>query len=151
MDQNATHHVVSPVSAAKKHGGGCHCGAVRFEVVIDGSKGTRCNCSICTKVASVGNLVKPAAFKLVSGAENLSVYVWGGKVGRRYFCKHCGIHCYGEGHLAMLGGDFVSINMNSLDDFDPRDVKLAHWDGRHDNWHAGTSDKPWPIARAAAS
>ena len=33
-----------------KHTGGCHCGAVRFEVMADVQKGAgRCNCSICTK------------------------------------------------------------------------------------------------------
>lgn len=30
----------------KKHTGGCHCGAVRFEVMVDTSAGSRCNCSI---------------------------------------------------------------------------------------------------------
>src|SRR5436190_23870836 len=111
MDQNAKKN--SPASTATKHTGGCHCGAVRYEVEIDPTHGSRCNCSICAKVAMLGSIVKPAAFKVVSGAENLSSYVWGSKVGRRHFCKHCGVHCFGEGHLDILGGDFVSVNLNT--------------------------------------
>ena len=54
--------------APKTHAGGCHCGAVRFEVTLEPDfKASRCNCSICTKVAQTGVIVKPAAFRLVSG------------------------------------------------------------------------------------
>src|SRR5258708_7993886 len=109
MDQSAP-----STGTAKKHTGSCHCGAVRYEVEIDPTNGSRCNCSICTKVATLSSRVKPKAFMLVSGEESLSSYEWGGKVGHRFFCKHCGIHCFGRAHLAVLGGDFVSVNMNTL-------------------------------------
>jgi hypothetical protein len=132
-------------SAPKKHEGGCHCGAVRFEVTLDVARGTRCNCSICTKLGVLGAHAKPAAFVLRSGAESLSEYEWGGKTARRSFCKHCGVHAFARGHLAQLGGDYVSINLNCLDDVDPRDVKVGYWDGRHDNWQAGQRDAPWAI------
>lgn len=135
----------SPVSGPKLHTGGCHCGAVRYQVTIDVSQGGRCNCSICTKISQLGSSVKPDAFQLLSGQDSITDYVWGHKIGRRSFCKHCGVHCFSSGHLAELGGDFVSINYNTLDDVDPIDVKVIYWDGRHDNWHAGPSDKPWPI------
>jgi len=117
----------SPASAAQLHTGSCHCGRVRFQVSIDTRQGGRCNCSICTKISQLGH-----------------------KIGRRAFCRHCGVHCFGSGHLAELGGDFVSINYNTLDDVDPLDVKVIYWDGRHDNWHAGPSDKPWRISESEA-
>ena len=129
------------------HKGGCHCGRVRYEVTIDVRNGSRCNCSICHKVAQLGGIVVPDAFKLLLGTENITEYAWGTLCGSRSFCKHCGIHCFGHGHLKELGGDFVSINYNSLDDVDPLDVKVAYWDGRHDNWQAGTRDTPWRMAR----
>ncbi len=34
------------------HQGGCHCGAVRFEVTADIAEVTDCNCSICAKKGS---------------------------------------------------------------------------------------------------
>lgn len=132
-------------NGTRKHPGSCHCGAVRFEVEIDPSTGSRCNCSVCTKTSVLGGMVKPSAFTLLSGEEELGSYEWGGKISRRFFCKRCGVHGFGRGHLAELGGDYVSVNLNCLDDVDPREVKVVYWDGRHDNWEAGPRAEPWPI------
>lgn len=132
--------------STKNHAGGCHCGQVRFEVELDlTAGGTMCNCTVCTKIASVGAIVKPAAFRLISGEASLSTYEWGSKVGHRKFCKHCGVHCFAPGHLDVLGGDYVSVNLTCLDDFDLAAAKLAYWDGRHNNWQAGTRPSPWPV------
>jgi hypothetical protein len=146
MDQTTPAETTAP--AAQKHTGGCHCGAVRFEVTIDATSGGRCNCSICTKVGSTGGMVKPAAFTLLAGQSELSEYVWGSRVGTRYFCKHCGIHCFGRGHLEVLGGDYVSVSLNTLDGVDLADAKVIYWDGRHDNWQAGPRSTPWPLVSA---
>jgi hypothetical protein len=132
-------------ATAAKRTGTCHCGAVRFEVTVDASRGSRCNCSICSKLAQTGAIVKPEAFALLQGEGDLSTYAWGGKTATRYFCKHCGVHCFGRGNLPQLGGDYVSINLNALDDIDPREVKVVYWDGRHNNWQAGPRDTAWPI------
>jgi hypothetical protein len=132
----------------EKHAGSCHCGAVRYTVDLEGARLSRCNCTICTKLATTGGLVKPSAFELVSGEESLLFYEWGGRVAKRYFCKTCGVHLFGKGHLDVLGGDFVSVNCNTLDDLDPSALKVVYWDGRHDNWQAGSRDAPWPIKAA---
>jgi hypothetical protein len=140
-----------PNPSVKKHTGGCHCGAVRFEVMIDTSAGTMCNCSICAKTAQLGTSVKPDAFKLTAGADSLSKYEWGSKIGQRMFCKHCGVHCFGPGYLEQLGGAFVSVNLRCIDGFDPVDAKVMHLDGRHDNWQSGPRSTPWPIAPAGSN
>jgi hypothetical protein len=132
--------------------GGCHCGAVRFEVAADPSEGaTRCNCSVCTKIAASARVVKPAAFRLVAGEAQLSTYEWGAKISKRFFCSCCGVHCFGRGYLEEVGGDYVSVNFNCLDDVDPSAIPLVYWDGRHNNWQAGPRPTPWPIRTAAAS
>jgi hypothetical protein len=132
-------------SAPASHRGSCHCGAVRFQVAVDASKGSRCNCSICTKVAQTGGIVKPAAFALLSGEDSLGTYEWGHKISKRYFCRSCGIHCFARGHLAELGGDYVSVNLNCLDDAELANTQVTYWDGRHNNWQAGTRSTPWPM------
>ncbi len=137
-------------STTKTYRGSCHCGVVQIEVDADLKQAARCNCTICTKVGSTGIIVKPAAFRLLAGEDQLGVYEWGAKVSRRFFCKVCGIHVFGRGHLAQLGGDYVSVNVNALDDVDLREVPLVHWDGRHNNWQAGPRTEPWPIASASA-
>jgi hypothetical protein len=128
-----------------KHTGGCHCGAVRYEAEVDLASGGMCNCTVCTKIAQVGAIIQPSAFKLLQGEDALSTYEWGGKISRRKFCKHCGVHCFGFGHLEVLGGDYVSVNLNTVDDFDLSQVKLSYFDGRHNNWMAGTRPSPWPV------
>jgi hypothetical protein len=136
----------STASGARTHAGSCHCGAVRFQVVADlGAGASRCNCTVCTKLATLGGQVKPEAFTLLAGEDSLSSYEWGGKISRRFFCKQCGAHCFARGHLDVLGGDFVSINYNCLDGVELGDLKVVYWDGRHNNWYAGPRATPWPI------
>jgi hypothetical protein len=138
--------MTTPTTTPRKHTGGCHCGAVRFEAEIDASTGSMCNCTICAKTAWVGKHVKPAAFRLLSGEADLSSYEWGGKTMQRRFCKHCGVQCFGTGHLDVLGGDYVAVNLCTLDDFDLSRIQLSYWDGRHNNWQAGLQPAPWPVS-----
>jgi hypothetical protein len=130
------------------HKGSCHCGAVRFEADVEATKGSRCNCSICTKVNMTGAILKPAAFRLVAGEQALSTYEWGHHISKRFFCAKCGVYCFAKGHLVELGGDYVSINLQALDDIDPGLLEIGHWDGRHDNWQGGMRGTPWPIGEA---
>jgi|SRR4051812_8217117 hypothetical protein len=126
--------------------GSCHCGTVRFEVQADPTQGaSRCNCSVCTKLGALGSIVKPDTFKLLTSEAELGVYEWGAKTSKRYFCKACGTHCFGRGHLAEVGGDFVSFSYNAIDDFEISDLSVVHWDGRHNNWQAGPRKAPFPI------
>jgi len=134
-----------------RHRGSCHCGAVRFEVTVDLTRGdSRCNCSICTKIGGLGAIVAPEALTILSPEAELGEYVWGGKISRRYFCKQCGIHTFSRGYLAEIGGAFAGVNLNTLDDVDPTALDTSYWDGRHNNWMAGTRATPWPIFGAAA-
>lgn len=122
-------------NTTKRYRGSCHCGAVRYEVDIDLSKGTgRCNCSICTKTAWWGVLVKPEAFTLLSGEDSLTDYQHGPKIGHHLFCKHCGVRSFGTGSGPWAGGDYVSINLNCLDDLDPHGLTVMHFNGRDNDW-----------------
>ena len=136
----------------RKHAGSCHCGAVRFEAELDlGNGASRCNCSICQKLGATGVVLKPSAFRLVSGEGSLSSYGKDDSPNRRYFCKHCGIVLFGKGDLPQLGGAFVSVNVNSLDDVELSTLQIGYWDGRHDNWEAGPRPTPWPVFAAPAA
>jgi hypothetical protein len=137
----------SPKSpGVQRHEGSCHCGAARYEVRLDLGEGvSRCNCSICLKLGSTGVNVKPAAFRLLAGAEALGAYRVGRSTAARYFCKHCGVFLYGDGDIPELGGAFVSVNVNTLDGIEHADLQVGYWDGRHDNWAAGLRPTPWPV------
>jgi hypothetical protein len=146
MGESKTGSTTSLPAGVQKYAGKCHCGAVRFEAELDVSAGgSRCNCSVCAKINQTSSVVKPSAFVLLSGEESLGMYEWGMKISRRFFCKHCGVHCFGRGHLKELGGDYVSVNLNALEGVELSNLKLRYWDGRHNNWHAGLRDTPWPV------
>lgn len=143
-----------PSDAAPTHtsprlfNGGCHCGAVRYEVELDlGAGVNRCNCSFCTKTSVTSAMAKPSAFRLLSGEDSLADFHKDGSPVHHPFCKRCGVHAFGRGHLEELGGDYYSVNVNCLDEVDLLGVPVRHWDGRHDNWDAGPRDQPWPVRR----
>jgi hypothetical protein len=122
----------------KTYTGSCHCGAVRFEADIDLSQGTgKCNCSICTKTRNWGAIVKPDAFRLLAGENDLSDYQFASQSNHHLFCKHCGVHPFGRGYIEQIGGAFVSIRLAALDGVDPQELATApvnYANGRDNSW-----------------
>jgi hypothetical protein len=136
----------------KAHHGSCACGKVKFEATLDLAKGaSRCNCTLCLKLNQSSVIVRPDAFRIVSGERHLRRYQRHAAYAMfRHFCGECGTQVYGTGNLPELGGDFASVNVQCLDGVEVGDVAIRYWDGRHDNWQAGLRDRPWPILRAEA-
>jgi hypothetical protein len=123
----------------KTHTGSCHCGAVRYEADFDLAEGTgKCNCSICAKKRQWGVIVKPDAFRLISGADNLTVYRRSPESPIDHpFCKTCGISCFGNGVIEQIGGAYYSVFVATLDDVTPTELAEApvqYMDGRNNNW-----------------
>ncbi len=124
--------------SVKTYQGSCHCGKVSYEVEVDFDGGSgRCNCSICGKLRKWGAIVKPEAFKLMSGDADTSVYQFGSNSCEHRFCKHCGVHAYGVGYLEVIGGSYVSVNLACLDNMSAEEraaVPVRYMDGRNNNW-----------------
>ncbi len=109
--------------------GGCQCGAVRYEVDIDLDKTITCNCSRCQRLGSVLAFMSRDKFKLLSGEENLTEYLFNTHKIRHLFCKTCGIQSFS--YSAMPDGTPVAaINANCLDGVEPRQLNSQPFNGR---------------------
>lgn len=121
-----------------RYHGSCHCGAVTFAAELDlAAGGGRCNCSICTKTRAWSVIARPDALHLLTGEAVLSDYQFGTASLHHLFCRHCGVRPFARGHLEVLGGDFVSINLACLDDV-PDEVlagmPIRYANGRDNDW-----------------
>lgn len=92
--------------------GGCHCGAVRFQVIVDKYKVDECNCSICLKKGFLHLIVPPEKFTLLQGAEVLTTYTFNTGVAKHTFCRICGIHSF---YVPRSHPDSFSVNLRCLD------------------------------------
>ena len=117
-------------NATKTYRGGCHCGAVRYEVEM-GNVDTlmACNCSICSRKGHLLTFVPAPAFKLLSGENAVTDYQFNKHRIHHLFCATCGIGAYGTG-TGPNGVTMVSINARCLDDFDFASVPVKHFDGK---------------------
>ncbi|KAK2087882.1 hypothetical protein P7K49_033789 [Saguinus oedipus] len=78
-----------------KHTGGCHCGAVRFEVWASADLHIfDCNCSICKKKQNRHFTVPASHFKLLKGAEHITTYTFNTHRAQHTFCKRCGVQSF---------------------------------------------------------
>jgi hypothetical protein len=93
--------------------GSCQCGRVSYEAELDLS--TRTHHDNHGGDGSLA-LIKPSAFRLLSGEADLADVQFGPVVGFNRFCRYCGIRTFGRGNLAKLGGDFYAINLATVDD-----------------------------------
>jgi len=95
------------------HRGGCHCGAVAFEVDAPARLTVSdCNCSIC-RMSGYQHLIVPRArFRLLKGADSLSEYRFNTGTARHLFCRHCGVKSF---YVPRSNPDGYSVNARCLD------------------------------------
>jgi hypothetical protein len=95
------------------HAGGCHCGAVRFEVdapaVIDALE---CNCSICRMSGFLHLIVPRSRFRLLRGAAALTEYRFNTGVALHGFCRVCGVKPF---YVPRSHPDGYSVNVRCIE------------------------------------
>lgn len=109
--------------------GGCHCGAVRFRVIVDKHKADDCNCSICKKKGFLHLIVPPEGFTLLQGAEELTTYKFNTGVAEHTFCRICGIHAF---YRPRSHPNCIDVNIRCLDGDVLSRFEVVPFDGA--NW-----------------
>jgi hypothetical protein len=109
--------------------GGCHCGAVKYEVEMDLGKVMACNCSICGKSGTLLQFVPEDKFTLTSGDDSLTAYTFNKHVILHNFCKTCGIKSFARGKKPD-GTAMVAINARCLDGIDVFALEVTQFNGR---------------------
>jgi hypothetical protein len=114
------------------HRGGCHCGAVAFEVLAPARlRVQRCNCSICAMTGFEHLIVPASRFHLLRGAEELTTYSFNTGTARHLFCRRCGIKSF---YVPRSNPDGYSVNFRCLERSEVAEVEFEDFDGR--NWEA---------------
>ena len=118
------------------HRGGCHCGAVRFEVDAP----TKlvcwdCNCSDCRMRRNLHFVVPRLSLRLIEdeaggdhGCSQLAEYRWGSGVARHLFCARCGISPF---YTPRSNPDGWAVTFQCLDAGTVDDVEVRFFDGQH--------------------
>ncbi len=111
------------------HKGGCHCGAVMFEVqtpneveLID------CNCSIYRKTGYLHLIVAKKDFKLLRGEQVLTSYEFNTGAAKHLFCSACGIKSF---YVPRSHPEGYSVNFRCLDASEFASVVTTEFDGSH--------------------
>ena len=92
--------------------GGCHCGEIRFQILVDRDIVYDRNCSICRKKEFLHLIVPPENFILFRGKSSLTSYTFNTKIANHTFCYICGIHCF---YRPRSYPDKIDVNVCTLD------------------------------------
>jgi hypothetical protein len=111
------------------HHGGCHCGAVAFEVDAPARLTVQdCTCSICAMTGYLHLIVPASRLRLLRGQGALQTYTFNTGVARHLFCKHCGIKSF---YVPRSNPDGFSVNVRCLEPATIEAIDVESFDGRH--------------------
>ena len=114
------------------HRGGCHCGAVAFEVDAPARVTVQdCNCSLCRMTGYLHLIVPASRFRLLRGHDALATYTFNTGTAKHLFCRHCGIKSF---YVPRSNPDGWSVNLRCVDRSTIEEVTVEPFDG--ENWEA---------------
>lgn len=104
----------------------CHCGAVELRVRLseDLETARRCDCSFCARRGAIAVSALLADVEIVQGADNLTLYQWGTKTAKHYFCKTCGNYTH---HQRRSNPQEYGVNVAALDGVNPANLVNVPW------------------------
>ena len=123
-------------SSLVTHRGGCHCGAVRFEVEAPADLDVlECNCSRCRMLGFLHLIVPASRFALLAGEDALGAYTFNTGIAKHLFCVRCGVQSF---YVPRSNPDGYSINARCLDPATVRSTRITAFDGA--DWESSAAD-----------
>lgn len=104
----------------------CHCGAVELRVTLsDGLKtARRCECSFCRRRGAAAVSAPLDGVQVVRGADKLTLYQWGTRTAKHYFCAVCGNYTH---HQRRSNPNEFGVNMGALEGVNPAEHEPIRW------------------------
>ena len=104
----------------------CHCRAVELDVTLTEGleKVRRCDCSFCARRGAIAVSAPIDGVKIVEGSNNLTLYQWGTKTAKHYFCKTCGMYTH---HQRRSNPNEFGVNVAILEGINPRQLGEIPW------------------------
>ena len=121
---NPTPDFSKPLNAA------CHCGAVRFTVLLSDGLNTarRCKCSFCRMRGAVAVSADLSGIEVQQGQDALTLYQFNTGQAKHFFCKHCGIYTF---HQRRSSPHQYGVNVACIEGMSPFDfAEVAVSEGR---------------------
>jgi hypothetical protein len=118
------------IDALQQHEGACHCGAVRFTVLLPPDpRGARCDCSICAMKGAVTVGAPLDGLEVTAGNDLLTLYQFNTGTAKHWFCSRCGSYTFHQRRSDpdTYGVNVACLGLNPYHDFP--DVAVV--DGRH--------------------
>lgn len=106
--------------------GTCHCGAVEIEVTLaEGlASARRCDCSFCRRRGAIVVSARLGDLQVTQGADHLTLYQWGTRTAKHWFCSVCGIYTH---HQRRSNPQEYGVNVAILEGVNPRDLGEVSW------------------------
>jgi hypothetical protein len=104
--------------------GACHCGAVRFTVMLASGleQPRRCNCSFCRMRGAVVVSARRDDMQITAGHDVLRLYQFNTRQAEHFFCSVCGIYTH---HRRRSNPNELSINVACLAGVSPFDFECV--------------------------
>ena len=119
-----------PPDFSKPLNAACHCGAVRFTVLLSDGLNTarRCNCSFCRMRGAVAVSAELSGIQVQQGQDALTLYQFNTGQAKHFFCKHCGIYTF---HQRRSSPHQYGVNVACIEGMSPFDfAEVAVNEGR---------------------
>jgi len=94
-----------------------------------------CDCSICSKSGYLHLIVPDDSFKLLQGAESLTLYTFNTRAAKHFFCAVCGVKSF---YKPRSHPDGISVNARCLDEGSVASMSITPFNGR--DWEKGRTE-----------